>query len=180
MLEPVTPSQDLIEPAKPQPFTKTFLAILCSAIIPGSGQLLLRRQRTGFVLLTLMVIIIVGFWPLRLLRFYAGFLGLFGSLVVIYIFAALNPLFGSRNSSHPSRWWCLLVTPFVLVIVSVTGGALTRASGFRSFETPSTGMQNTIFRGDYIVVDTRYYRLYGPVMPDVMYLKKTAYFMSNV
>jgi TM2 domain-containing membrane protein YozV len=64
------------------------LAAALSAIVPGAGQILLGQRSKGVLLLLTFAAILIGFWPLRLLRFYAGLVLVFGAWFALYLYAA--------------------------------------------------------------------------------------------
>jgi len=118
----------------------------------------------------ILVVIICGFWPLRLLRFYAGFCLLYLAWITLFLYASCSALFGHFPSTldRTSRWWLVAVVPLALLSMQLLGMALTRASGFKSFSVPSTSMENTIRAGDLLVADMWYYRAQAPAHQDVI------------
>jgi len=140
------------------------LAALFSAIVPGTGQLFLGRRRKGSVLFLIFVALLIGFWPLRLLRFYAGFVLLYCTWIALYIYAACSAQLarGLPASARPSKWWLGAIVPLALLTLSLLGQVVTRVSGFKSFTVPSTSMERTITQGDHIVADMRYYHSRRP------------------
>jgi|SRR5579863_2664225 len=147
--EPTAPPQSLRKTRSP------ILAALFSAFLPGAGQLFLGQRGKAYVLVTLFAILLAAFWPLRLLRFYAGFVGLYSAWTGLYLYAASSAQLGRSlpSNKQPSRWWLLATLPLALFPLSLTGAAVTRASGFRSFSIPSTSMEKTLRQGDHFVVD---------------------------
>lgn len=167
---PVTPATQ----SAPEPSHRTkkwrLLATLISAAIPGSGHLLLGLRRKGFLLFVCLILLLACFWPLRLLRFFAGFIVLYVAWIAVFLYAALNaqltrnPVAGVR----PSRWWLAATIPVTLLTLSLLGRGITRASGFRAFNVPSISMEPTIQRGDGLVADMWYYRSRLPARSDVV------------
>jgi len=156
------------------------LAALFSAIVPGGGQFFLGQKRKDIVLLSGFVLLLVGFWPMRLLRFYAGFLALFSAWIGVYIYAVCDAQLARHRprSDRPSRWWLVATLPLTLFTLSQLGGVVTRASGFRSFSIPSTSMEKTLRKGDHFVVDVKY-RL--PKRQEVIvFFKDQIYFVKRV
>jgi signal peptidase I len=131
------------------------LAALFSALIPGAGQLFLGQRRKGTILLLILVAILVGFWPLRLLHYYAGLLVLFSAWIGLYLYAACAAQLARHlpRKERPSRWWLVAALPFALLTLTLLGRVVTRASGFRSFNVPSTSMEKTIRQGDLLIAD---------------------------
>ena len=133
-------------------------------MVPGAGQLFLGQRRKGISLLLVLVAFLIGFWPLRFLRFYAGFVLLYCFWIALYVYSACSAQL-ARNlpeSARPSKWWLVAILPLTLVTLSLLGQVVTRASGFKSFTVPSTSMERTIAQGDQIVADMRYYHLRRP------------------
>ena len=151
---------------------------LLSAACPGIGDMLLGRIAKGMLLTALFAALLSCFWPLRLLRYYTGFLVLFGSWFALTLYAccSVQCTADTRTERRPSKWWFALTLPLSLIIVSIAGGAVTRISGFRSFQVPSTSMESTIQRGDRIVVDARAYAVSPPQYRDVIVIYKDGTF----
>jgi signal peptidase I len=154
-------------------------AALMSLVVPGAGHLYLGLHRKGRVLLALLAGLLLGFWPLRLLHSYLGFCLLYGCWIAMYVYAPSSALIarGAPSSRPASKWWLALFLPLSLVSAELLGIAVTRASGFRSFEVPSTSMERTIQKGDRIVADVRYYNSRIPERDDVVIFKNRGNFV---
>jgi signal peptidase I len=129
------------------------------------------------------VALLCCFWPLRLLRYYPGFLALYCGwlLLTLYSSCSTELLPHSRTGFRTSKWWFTVTIPGALLIASMTGACVTLASGFRSFEVPSTSMEPTIQRGDRIVVDARAFRSGLPQYRDVVvFYRDRAYFVKRI
>jgi signal peptidase I len=136
------------------------LAALSSAIVPGTGQVLLGQHRKGRLLLGIFVIFCLGFWPLRLLRFYLG-LGLLLWMSILLTLYATNTALIARRTLHlpaPSRWWILLSIPLTYVGINLVFTLLLFAVGFRAMEFSSSAMETTLLKGDKFMIDKNYYR----------------------
>ena len=156
-------------PALPRLATlRQLLVTLLSAARPGLGHLLRGQASKGMILSASFVGLVCGFWPLRLLRYYAGFALLFTGWISLAVYTACSTQLIPNGRIRMSKWWFALTIPASLIILSLSGGVLIRASGFRSFAVPSTSMEPTIQRGDRIVVDNRAFRLQGPQYRDVV------------
>ena len=153
------------------------VAVLLSALFPGSGQFLLKRRRIGTVLLLAFVLLLCGFWPLRLLCYYDGFLGLFSGWILLYLYAACAAALTRRGGIGLSKWWLLVILPITMVTLSLLGGVLTRASGFRSFAIPSASMEETLLPGDHIVVGVWRYRQTPPTRREVVVFRRDNLFL---
>jgi len=169
-------SEDLV--SKPPRSLRPVGAAFLSAVLPGVGHLLVHRWQTGFCLIACYAMLLVCFWPLRLLRFYGGFLALFSAWIILFLYATCSAQLSRdrQTSKRPSPWWFLATLPVALVALSLSGAAVTRAAGFRSFEVPSTAMEPTIQRGDRIVTDTFEFRSRRPRRPDVIIFKRDGIF----
>jgi signal peptidase I len=153
------------------------LAVFLSALIPGTGQLLLRKRNHGIFLLSLFVALLACFWPIRLLRFYWGFLSLYGCWTGLYLYAASAARTGAELPARLSRWWLVAILPVAFVACSLLGAVLTRAAGFRAFEIPSTSMEPTIVPGDHIVTDSLYYHSHRPQRGDLIVFRANGLFI---
>lgn len=167
---------------KPSQSLHSTAAALASSIVPGVGHFMLGRWQTGFCLVACFAMLVVGFWPLRLLRCYGGFVGLYTAWVALFLYGTCSAqLTRNQQNARPSPWWLLGTIPVALVALSLSGAALTRASGFSSFEIPSTAMEPTIRRGDHIVVDCFSFRSRHPRRPEVIIFKKgDTFFVKRV
>lgn len=186
MLEPVSIPTDSVTkdppaPTRPPKETKRhLLGALFSAIVPGAGQLFLGQRRKGTVLLLVFAAVLLGFWPLRLLRSYAGLIFVFAAWTVLYLYAASSAQLTRKGPTDArlSRWWLVLTIPFTFVTLSVLGGIMTRASGFRSFSIPSTSMEKTLRQGDAFVVDITSRRAERREV--VIFFRNGTYFVKRV
>ena len=177
----------IIENTEPTPQSNSsrhhIFAALFSACIPGSGQWLLGQRRKAAILILSFAVVVIGFWPLRLLRFYAGLCAVYSGWIAVYLYAACSAQLApsSASSRRPSKWWLLATVPFAFVTISLLGRGITRIAGFRSFSVPSTSMEPAIEQGDYIVVDSWSYRSRPPSRPDVViFNSKGIFFVKRV
>jgi signal peptidase I len=134
-------------------------------------------------LLLALAAVLIGFWPLRLLRFYSGFVLLFCGWIILYLYAATSAHLARSlpKSDRPSKWWLVAILPVTIVTFSLLGQAVTRASGFRSFTVPSISMERTISRGDQLVADMRYYHSHRPEHSEVIiFLKDHTFLVKRV
>jgi signal peptidase I len=112
------------------------------------------------VLLGIFVIFCLGFWPLRLLRFYPGLAVLLWTSLLLTLYSTISALLARRtpHSPAPSRWWILLSIPLVWVAINLVFTSLLFASGFRAMEFFSSAMETTLLKGDRFMIDRDYYR----------------------
>ena len=134
-------------------------------------------------MLLILIALLTGFWPLRFLHFYAGFVVLYCAWIALYIYAACSAQLG-RNlpvSARPSKWWLVAILPATILTLSVLGRVVTRSSGFRSFAVPSTSMERTIAQGDQIVADMRYYHSRRPAHREtIIFLRDHNFIIKRV
>jgi signal peptidase I len=150
------------------------VAALLSSLVPGAGQFFLGETRSAAVLLAILLPLSVSIWPLRAPRLFGVFAALAVLWLTLYVYAGCSALLMRARSTpvRPSRWWLAVFIPLALVSAHLVCGGLIRAAGFRAFTVPSTSMENTILRGERIVVDTRYYREHLPGRGDVLVFHK--------
>jgi signal peptidase I len=152
------------EPALPKqlPFAtkRRLLAALFSAIVPGTGQIFLGQRRKGQILLGIFVIVCLGFWPFRLLRYFFGLVLLVWLSLGLTLYATNAALLArSRPASPaPSKWWMLLSLPLTYAGFNLVFTSLLFATGFRAMEFSSSAMETTLFKGDNFMIDKNYYR----------------------
>lgn len=154
-----------------------------STVIPGAGQLFLGQRRRGLILLLILLAVLSGFWPLRLLRFYPGFVLLYCGWIVLYVYALCSALLARTSPTNAmlSKWWLVAALPVVALTLSLLGQTVTRSSGFRSFTVPSTSMERTLLQGDHIVADMHYYRSRRPDRRDIIvFVKDRTFFVKRV
>jgi signal peptidase I len=148
------------------------LAALLSAIVPGTGQIFLGQRRKGQVLLGIFVIFCLGFWPLRLLRFYLGLaLLLWISLLMTLYATNIALLARGITDSPPSRWWILLSIPLTYAGINLVFTSLLFAEGFRAMEFSSSAMETTLLKGDKFIIDKDYYRQHPCERDDLVVMR---------
>jgi signal peptidase I len=135
------------------------IAAVLSALLPGLGQLFLRKFKTSGLLLLALIAISLGFWPLRLPRSYSGILLLIWLLLPLSWFAILDALLArdSPSAGRMSRWWILAGVPLSYVGVNIVFTPLLLGSGFRPVKNISSSMEPTIFIDEKLVIDENYY-----------------------
>lgn len=136
------------------------IAAALSAVVPGSGQILLGQRCKGLVLLGIFVIICLGFWPFRLLSDFTGLVSLVWPLLGLTLYATTAALLARAgpDSPAPSKWWALLSAPMAYIGVNLVFASLLLAAGFRGMEFSSSAMETTLFKGDRFIIDKNYYR----------------------
>lgn len=169
-------------PAKALTIKKRLLAAGFSAFVPGSGHLLLGRTREGRVLLLVFGLVLSGFWPLRLLRTYCGFVFLVWATLGILAVGAFRAFFAAEafSQGRPSRFWAVLVIVIVLVGSNIVIPAALLSSGFRAFQFPSSSMKETLDPGDRFMVDRWYYRHTPAGRGNLVVIKTTVLIVKRV
>ncbi|HEY4903359.1 MAG TPA: signal peptidase I [Candidatus Sulfotelmatobacter sp.] len=156
------------------------LAALLSAFVPGLGQLFIGQRRKAVILFVLLTVLLIGFWPLRLLRFYWGFDALYFAWICLYTYASCSASLAIHlpQPKRLSKWWLAATFPLALLSLSLLGALVTRASGFRSFTIPSTSMETTLRPGDRFVVDL------GSRLPEhrkiIVFIRNNTFFVKRV
>jgi signal peptidase I len=162
---------------------RRWLAILSSAAVPGSGQLLLGQRRKGSILICVFLLLLICFWPLRVLHYYVGFVLLYCTWICLYLYAACAATLTRflDSSKAYSKLWLVPIVALTCVTASVFGSRATKIAGFRSFKIPSTSMEKTILMGDHIVVDTRRFVHEFPTRQEVITFKRdNVFFIKRV
>lgn len=154
---------------------RRLIAVALSTVLPGAGQLYLRRYTKAAFLFIGLIAISVGFWPFRLPRTYPGLLFLLWVLVPLSWFAILNALMArdSPSSAKVSRWWILAGIPLSYMGVNLVFTPLLFASGFHPVKNTSTSMEPTIFAGDKLVVDEHYFHRQPVRRRELVLLRRT-------
>ena len=162
----------VVEPAAPatvRPRLKRLSAALLSSIVPGAGQLLLGHLRAGAFFLSGLVAGLMLYWPVRLPESYLGLVVLGVGLDALAIYAAWNAL-RSSDEKYPtvSVWWTIPLLVIAFFLMSLDHNVALRLAGFQVFNIPSTAMEQTVLKGDRIVVDRRYYQDHKPRIGEVV------------
>jgi signal peptidase I len=147
------------------------LPALCSALLPGAGQLLLGQIGPGLGFLALWALWLAAFYPLRIPRGYWGWtlLVLAGiALTEAATFRALRARSeGMRRVATPLLFGLLLLA---LGSAAVWQDAAMHWAGFRFAYASSGSMDKTISEGDRLVADGRAYRRARPQRMDIVLL----------
>jgi len=153
---------------------RIFSAVL-SAALPGTGQLVLEKRKTGLWFLCLFCILALMY--IRLARSSVALEFLTFAEMTLCTVAAWHALrTPSRRALRGSRLWLILLMPLALLLSFAHSNWLLRAAGVRLFVVPSTGMEQTILRGDRIVVDFRRYHQSKPKSRDIVVVSKDGTF----
>jgi signal peptidase I len=166
------------QPGSPGKNRRLWAAVL-SAVVPGSGQILVGAKRKGFVLLLAFGVFVIAMWPGRVLATYAGLVLSVFPFLALVLYATCNALLGRSQPapSRPSRWWLLLFIPVAILSMSLEYRLLGNAAGLRSFSLPSTSMEKTLLQGDQFIVDMHYYHHHSPAHGDLVVFRRSNIFM---
>jgi signal peptidase I len=148
------------------------LAALLSAFIPGAGQLLLAQRRRGILLLLACVVVAFGVWPLRLPRFFDGFVPIVLGWLGLSSYGA-SALLEHRNQidGRTSKWWVLAVPLLTFLAFNAVFAPLFLVAGFRVLKFNSSAMETTLLKGDQFIVDKMFYRDHSVVRNDLVLLR---------
>lgn len=146
----------------------TVIAAFSSAVIPGLGQLLYGNKSSGVVFLCIAGVLFLGFWPLRLPRYYAGFF-----LVLVWsglnIAASWNALRTKTVSRKAASYlWLLALLPISVFFALLCSVNSLRLAGLKEFNIPSTAMENTLYPGDVFMSDMHAYKHASPKDGDIV------------
>jgi len=144
---------------------KYLLAAFLSPLLPGVGHFLVRRFRSGTLLLVFYAGLLSICWPLRLLDRQPGLVVFAFGLILLCIFAAVNAGYANRN--RPSQLLLLALLPFAFVAAAGHINLASIAAGFQTFEVPSRSMENTVPLGAHLMVDRWYYKHAAPNDGDI-------------
>jgi signal peptidase I len=162
--------------SRPKSFRRRAVGGLLSAFVPGCGQLLLGQRLASGFFLTGFGLVIASYLLFRLPEHYWGLIALVWFNLSLSVLAACYALFGlARSAPRCSRWWMVACLPMSVGAVMLVSNLAVFAAGFHTYQVPSSAMQNTIFPGDGIMADLRYYRSGEPSRGDLILFRKDNY-----
>jgi signal peptidase I len=160
-LDPIlTPPQANVATPLSANLKRHLIAAALSVVVPGAGQLYLRKRRKALVIFVILVATSIGFWPLRLPRTYSGLLFLIWVLLSLSVYAVYEALLGRiiTSSGRPSQWWILPFIPLHYVGVNLLFTSLLFGSGFHTARNVGSSMDPTLTNRQRFVYDTACYR----------------------
>jgi signal peptidase I len=162
--------------------TRRVLASVCSCILPGSGQLWLGKTLVGIGFLCAFGLLALLYVAFRLPRSYVGIQVLIFAAMGLCTAAAWHALrTASQRMIQGSRWWLFVLVPISLLASFAYSNWFLLAAEFRSFDVPSTGMEQTVLSGDHVIADLRQYRNSRPKRRDVvLFSKDGTFFIKRV
>src|SRR5258708_3660159 len=154
---------------EPTPRNLSLPATLLSSVVPGAGQAVLGQKLRAAFFIAGTVAFYLMCWPLRLPVHYKALWVLSWIIFGLCLLSGCAALLSDRTrEQHPSKWWLLVC---LLLATMATLGYTTVAfwvSGFKAFDIPTRSMEYTVFVGDYVMADARYYRSRAPAQGDVV------------
>jgi signal peptidase I len=166
---PVSAADPSLAQANAKAGPQFFVAALLSALLPGLGQLLVRRWRNGLLMmLAYAALFTVCFW-LRLPQTFFGVVVSMLALIGLCVLAASDAAYGGqRPETKPTQWWLAALLPAAMLVGTVDGRLALRVAGFRTFTALGTSMAPALPEGSHLVVDGRYYRHKHPKRGDII------------
>jgi signal peptidase I len=82
----------------------------------------------------------------------------------------------SQRMIQGSQWWLFVLVPISLLVSFAYSNWFLLEAGFRPFDVPSTGMEQTVLSGDRVIADLRQYRNSRPKRRDVVIFSKNGTF----
>ncbi len=131
---------------------KRIVAGLLSAIVPGSGQILVKEIKKAILYFSLLAFLLFLTWTATFYDTLVGLVilktGSFGLALIASLDAFLT---GARSKPR-----YLILVPFLAAFFlgNTLVGGIMLAKGARAFSVPSESMQPSIMRGDRIFVDS--------------------------
>lgn len=155
------------------PHLRHLIAAALSAVVPGAGQFCLGKRRKGLLILVVLVVVSIGFWPLRLPRSYQALLFLGWVLLPLSLYAVYEALLGRdvTSSGRLSRWWILAVIPLHYIGFNLLFTSLLFGSGFHTARNLGSSMLPTLANKERFVYDTSYYRSQPKRRGDIVVLQ---------
>jgi signal peptidase I len=160
--------------------TRRIAAALASALLPGAGQWIHHEKKQAAIFLAFFLAAVSLFWPVRIVTHYYGWiLAVIFILLVILTSSCVGLL--QREPTDKSvqnrALWLFLVVPLAIVssLLWVTG--LQHITGLRAFNVSSTSMEKTIFQGDSIAADFRYYEHRSPQRGEIVVIRHNGIFI---
>jgi signal peptidase I len=154
------PTIDALE-AEEEPrrsYRRLWCAVL-SVALPGLGDWLVGNRRRSALFFAIFGATLICFWPLRLPGKFAGLSSLAIAMPALSITSSCLTFFSRRDARDAAaNWWVLVIIPLALLCAESEMRLALVASGFRVYGISSSSMEPTLFIGDGIVVDQRYFR----------------------
>jgi signal peptidase I len=158
-----------LEQNGPKPGLRLVGAALLSALLPGTGHLLMKRWSKGmFILLVYAAMFAACFW-MPVLRTLPGAALTTLMLVGLCMLAASDAVYGGhRPENKPTQWLLAALLPGALLAGTAHAQLGMRVAGFRTLRALGTAMAPAIGEGNHLLVDSRYYRHKSPQRGDII------------
>jgi signal peptidase I len=154
--------------------TQRIVAALASALIPGIGQWIRRERKQAAVFLGLFLAAASLFWPVRIVTHYYGWIFAVIFLLLVVLTSSCAGLLQkepTEKSVQNRALWLFLIVPLAIVSSLLWATGLQRITGLRAFSVSSTSMEKTIFQGDSIAADFRYYEHRFPQRGEIIVIR---------
>ncbi|SRR6266404_567635 len=173
------PETQNLDPSPRSPWKKATLAGLLSLVFPGTGQLLNRQPRKGFVLASITYLFTVLTLKTRLLFIFSTMVATILAGIIWKLFVAAEAAYTAAAAKKPEPIvpMARLTYPFLAVICvaaavfTPSAGQVKSDTGFAAFKIPSASMCPTICLGEPIVADMHTYQSKSPERGDLILLK---------
>jgi signal peptidase I len=156
-----------LDPNPRSTWKKATLASLLSLVFPGTGQLLNRHPRKGFVLASITYVFTLLTVKTRLLFIFPTMVATILAGIIWKLFVAAEAGYAAAAARKPESavpmprfTYPFLVVMFVAAAVfTPSAGQIKSETGFAAFKIPSASMCPTICLGERIVADMHAYKL---------------------
>lgn len=163
LIVPPAGSEPAVATDERSPRKPVLVAAFLSTLIPGAGQLLLKQPRKAFIFLGLFLSLFVLYWPARFPAHWGALAAMvwggFGLCTFAGSYTLLRP---GTETSRNYRWWLLAIVPVGIAAGALHANWMLLVSGFRSSIVSSRSMEPTMFKGDRLLVDLRFYEKHTP------------------
>jgi signal peptidase I len=151
--------------------SRVVVAGCLSAVVPGLGQLLLKRTQEGVLFLSFFFVLFLLWWPVRSPFYWAGLIALIWASIGLCLVSGIFAISG-RKGARLSNWWIAALIPLAFFAGAAHSNWMLVASGFRVYKMPSRSMEPTVLPGDHLVVDFRSYANRTPARGDLVAFRK--------
>ena len=143
-------------------------------VLPGAGQVFLRRVGRAVGCFVGSTFLVICFWPLRLPHSYPGLIFAIWVCVLLSFFSFCDALFSKDPvaAARISAWWVLATFPLSYIGVNVIFTALLFGSGFRTMRLASSSMEPMLKLRETLVADMHYYREHPKTRDDVVVIHR--------
>lgn len=138
---------------------RRFVAAFLSAIVPGSGEWLVRARASAFFYLAGAVAIFILYRWIRAPQTYRSFVLMIAAAIALCSLSAWDALRVKSPITPPkSALWLALFIPIAMMSAAAHSNWMLQSSGFQLYTIPSSSMEKTLLIGDRLVADMWYFR----------------------